>query len=243
MSNVPHLRDVTTMLNLLGRMGVAICVDERTGVEFEGRGSHEPGRTLRSRENHARFGSDAGAARGTVWAGACFPAGRVRDRLASGGSAHQRSRGDGRRDPHRAGRRHRARTEAQWRSHPLRPRDGHGHRESHDGRDARRRDDHPRERRARTRSRRSRTVSRRHGRAHSRRRHIDYRDRRRRASARRTARGDAGPHRNRHLSRGRGRDAWRHPPHANACRHSRGRDRQAPRVRREHRSERRARFV
>jgi UDP-N-acetylglucosamine 1-carboxyvinyltransferase len=33
-SNVPHLRDVTTMLDLLGRMGVAICVDERNGVEL-----------------------------------------------------------------------------------------------------------------------------------------------------------------------------------------------------------------
>jgi UDP-N-acetylglucosamine 1-carboxyvinyltransferase len=33
-SNVPHLRDVTTMLALLGRMGVSICVDERSGIEL-----------------------------------------------------------------------------------------------------------------------------------------------------------------------------------------------------------------
>jgi UDP-N-acetylglucosamine 1-carboxyvinyltransferase len=33
--NVPHLRDVTTMLNLLGQMGVAISVDEKLGVELE----------------------------------------------------------------------------------------------------------------------------------------------------------------------------------------------------------------
>ncbi|MGZ8197770.1 MAG: UDP-N-acetylglucosamine 1-carboxyvinyltransferase [Burkholderiales bacterium] len=33
--NVPHLRDVTTMLNLLGRTGVAICVDEKAGVELK----------------------------------------------------------------------------------------------------------------------------------------------------------------------------------------------------------------
>ena len=32
--NVPHLRDVTTMLNLLGQMGVAISVDDRSGVEL-----------------------------------------------------------------------------------------------------------------------------------------------------------------------------------------------------------------
>jgi UDP-N-acetylglucosamine 1-carboxyvinyltransferase len=32
--NVPHLRDVTTMLGLLGQMGVAISLDERLGVEL-----------------------------------------------------------------------------------------------------------------------------------------------------------------------------------------------------------------
>ena len=33
-SNVPHLRDVTTMLELLGQLGVSISVDERLGVEL-----------------------------------------------------------------------------------------------------------------------------------------------------------------------------------------------------------------
>ncbi|MGZ5122799.1 MAG: UDP-N-acetylglucosamine 1-carboxyvinyltransferase [Burkholderiales bacterium] len=32
--NVPHLRDVTTMLSLLGQMGVEISVDERMGVQL-----------------------------------------------------------------------------------------------------------------------------------------------------------------------------------------------------------------
>ncbi len=36
--NVPHLRDVTTMLNLLGQMGVAISVDEKLGVELTASG-------------------------------------------------------------------------------------------------------------------------------------------------------------------------------------------------------------
>ena len=31
--NVPHLRDVTTMLNLLGQMGVSVALDEKLGVE------------------------------------------------------------------------------------------------------------------------------------------------------------------------------------------------------------------
>jgi UDP-N-acetylglucosamine 1-carboxyvinyltransferase len=33
-SNVPHLHDVTTMLNLLAQMGVAVSMDERLGVEL-----------------------------------------------------------------------------------------------------------------------------------------------------------------------------------------------------------------
>jgi UDP-N-acetylglucosamine 1-carboxyvinyltransferase len=32
--NVPHLRDVTTMLNLLGQMGVSVSLDEKLGMEL-----------------------------------------------------------------------------------------------------------------------------------------------------------------------------------------------------------------
>ena len=41
--NVPHLRDVTTMLNLLGQMGVAISVDEKLGVELNAANIDKPG--------------------------------------------------------------------------------------------------------------------------------------------------------------------------------------------------------
>jgi len=34
LSNVPHLRDVTTMLSLLTRMGVEVSVDDKLGVEL-----------------------------------------------------------------------------------------------------------------------------------------------------------------------------------------------------------------
>ena len=34
LENVPHLRDVTTMLNLLGQMGVSVSVDDKLGVEL-----------------------------------------------------------------------------------------------------------------------------------------------------------------------------------------------------------------
>ncbi|MEO5370267.1 MAG: UDP-N-acetylglucosamine 1-carboxyvinyltransferase [Magnetococcus sp. DMHC-1] len=40
LSNVPHLRDVTTMLELLGQHGAAITVDERLGVEIDCSGIH-----------------------------------------------------------------------------------------------------------------------------------------------------------------------------------------------------------
>src|SRR6185295_19462984 len=33
-TNVPHLRDVTTMLNLLAQMGVTVSMDEKLGVEL-----------------------------------------------------------------------------------------------------------------------------------------------------------------------------------------------------------------
>jgi len=40
--NVPHLRDVTTMLNLLTQMGVGVSVDERMGVELTSKRISEP---------------------------------------------------------------------------------------------------------------------------------------------------------------------------------------------------------
>ena len=33
-SNVPHLKDVTTMLHLLAQMGVTVAMDDRLGVEL-----------------------------------------------------------------------------------------------------------------------------------------------------------------------------------------------------------------
>jgi UDP-N-acetylglucosamine 1-carboxyvinyltransferase len=41
-ANVPHLRDVTTMLNLLTQMGVAVSVDEKLGVELTSKRIAEP---------------------------------------------------------------------------------------------------------------------------------------------------------------------------------------------------------
>lgn len=41
-TNVPHLRDVTTMLSLLGQMGMSISVDEKLGIELRAADIHHP---------------------------------------------------------------------------------------------------------------------------------------------------------------------------------------------------------
>jgi UDP-N-acetylglucosamine 1-carboxyvinyltransferase len=41
-SNVPHLKDVTTMIGLLGRMGVQVALDDRLGVELRAERVTEP---------------------------------------------------------------------------------------------------------------------------------------------------------------------------------------------------------
>ncbi len=42
LTNVPHLRDVATLLNLLGGMGVAVSLDEKLGLELAAGGLHSP---------------------------------------------------------------------------------------------------------------------------------------------------------------------------------------------------------
>jgi len=41
-TNVPHLRDVTTMLNLLGQMGVSVAMDEKGAVQLSARSISSP---------------------------------------------------------------------------------------------------------------------------------------------------------------------------------------------------------
>jgi UDP-N-acetylglucosamine 1-carboxyvinyltransferase len=42
LANVPHLRDVTTLLSLLGGMGVAVSLDEKLGLELDAGRLHTP---------------------------------------------------------------------------------------------------------------------------------------------------------------------------------------------------------
>ena len=41
--NIPHLRDITTTMELLGRMGVELTVDEKMRVEVDASRLGEPG--------------------------------------------------------------------------------------------------------------------------------------------------------------------------------------------------------
>ncbi len=53
-ANVPHLHDVTTMMEILGRMGIALLVDERMRIEVDATGidafvvHYDPVKTMRA---------------------------------------------------------------------------------------------------------------------------------------------------------------------------------------------------
>ena len=95
--NLPHLHDITTMIELFGRMGVQPIIDEKLNVEVDASSiktlvaPYELVKTMRASilvlgPMLARFGEAEG------------PAGRLRDRFASGRPAYPRSRGHGRAD-------------------------------------------------------------------------------------------------------------------------------------------------
>ena len=65
-ANVPHLKDVTTTIELLGRMGASVTIDERMRIEVDGIDGEGVLRALRSGEDHARLDPGAGAARGPL---------------------------------------------------------------------------------------------------------------------------------------------------------------------------------
>ena len=100
-SNVPHLQDVTTMIELLGRMGVSVTIDEKMRIEVDASTIREyfaPYQLVKTMRASilvlgpllARFGS-----RGRV------AARRLRDRRPPGQHPRRRSAGHGRRHPHR----------------------------------------------------------------------------------------------------------------------------------------------
>ena len=57
--NVPHLQDVTTMIELLGRMGVSVTIDEKMRIEIDPHDHARMFRAVRAGEDHARV--DPGA--------------------------------------------------------------------------------------------------------------------------------------------------------------------------------------
>ena len=200
-ANVPHLHDVTTMIELLGSLGVEVMIDEKLNVAVSSAVVEQLSRAVRPRQNHARLIHRVGAAAGAARSGGGFVARRLCNRRETGRSAPEGAECDGRRDS----RRRRLRDRECERSpvgnaHP----DGHHHRRRHrksdDGGHARARHHGTGERRAGTRDRRSRGMPDRDGRAHRRARHGDDRHRRRRCVARLPASCDARSCRDRNLS-------------------------------------------
>ena len=163
-TNVPQLKDISTMLRLLGDMGVGVTTE---GVERHGsrrRRAEQSGRLLRAGQDHARVDSRSRAAGGARRRGAGLAARRLRHRRAAGRSAHQGPAGDGRRNPVEQGYVHAKAQSPQGRAHLHR----HGHRDRHrepddGGLPRRRRNDH-RECRARAGSGRSGQLPGQHGR-------------------------------------------------------------------------------
>ena len=101
-TNVPHLRDVTTMLTLLAQMGVAVSMDEKLGVELTAAriaspvAPYELVKTMRASVLVlGPLAARCGEARVSL-------PGRLRDRAAAGRPAHQGPAGDGRGDRDRA---------------------------------------------------------------------------------------------------------------------------------------------
>ena len=99
--NVPHLQDVTTTIELLGRMGVTVTIDERMRIEVDPStireyfAPYELVKTMRA--SILVLGPAAGALRPRR----CVAARRLRHRCATGEHPRRRPAGDGRRHSHR----------------------------------------------------------------------------------------------------------------------------------------------
>ena len=136
--NVPHLQDVTTMIELLGRMGVSVTIDEKMQIEIDPTTTREcfaPYELVKTMRASilvlgpllARFGKADVSLPGGCAIGA-RPGEHPRRGPAGHGRGHQ----------HRRRLHPRARRATQGCAAQSRNRHGHRHREPHDGGDARR---------------------------------------------------------------------------------------------------------
>ena len=99
--NVPHLQDVTTMIELLGRMGVSVTIDEKMRIEVDAHHDARVLRAVRAGEDDARVDPRARAAGGALRQGRRVAARRLRDRRAAGEHPRRGPAGDGRGDRYR----------------------------------------------------------------------------------------------------------------------------------------------
>ena len=171
--NVPHLHDVTTIIELLGQMGVQLVLDDRMKMHVDPRTTNTLLRAVRPGASTmrasilvlgplvARFGQAEVSLPGGCAIGSRPVDQHIRGLQALGAEITRRER------LHQG-----TRQAAQGRAH----RDGHGHRhryrEHHDGGDAGPGHHGDRERRAGARSGRSGQLPDRHGRADRGRRHV-----------------------------------------------------------------------
>jgi hypothetical protein len=58
--NLPHLHDITTMIELFGRMGIEPVIDEKLAGRNRPTHHQDPGRAVRAGENHACLDPGAG---------------------------------------------------------------------------------------------------------------------------------------------------------------------------------------
>ena len=81
--NVPHLQDVTTMIELLGRMGVSVTIDEKMRIEVDGVDHARMLRAVRTGEDDARVDPRAGPAARALRQGGRVAARWLRHRRAA----------------------------------------------------------------------------------------------------------------------------------------------------------------
>ena len=59
-ANLPHLHDITTMIELFGRMGIEPVIDEKLSCRNRPAHHQDPDRAVRTGENHACVDPGAG---------------------------------------------------------------------------------------------------------------------------------------------------------------------------------------
>ena len=96
--NVPKLKDVTTMMQLLGRMGVRLGIDEYTNIDINAEQVTDLCAPYELGAHHACIDCRARPFGESFWGGGSFSAGWLRDWESSSGYSHSWFRSHGRKN-------------------------------------------------------------------------------------------------------------------------------------------------